>query len=226
MKQLARGALLALGMVAVPTTVFAELSAGHEAYDYYRYYRGGYDDDREDDWFFDDYELEEHVEDRWTYYDNYHWERDVFDWEEAGLFEDPVAPPKSKRVKQTARGQAPCPRESPESAMRRRSKTRQVQGIVIDIKEVSLHGTGTRNMVALVATRKGDRRLVVDLGPREQTARLRLKQGTPMAAQGIVVRVDDEQLLVAGKVRSGNLVVSMDRAEQERHFARSRADAE
>jgi hypothetical protein len=98
-----------------------------------------------------------------------------------------------------------------------RQQLRQVSGDVLRIKTVRIMGTDQTNLVALIETQRGERRLAVDLGPAEDARQLGLTTGDRLAVEGRVYRIGDDPLLVATRVRSGNQSVQIDRSEQQQH---------
>lgn len=97
-------------------------------------------------------------------------------------------------------------------------KSRQVQGRIQALKSVQLRGMNQPNLVALIETRKGDRRLVVDLGPQNNLRKLKLRPGSRIAAQGKVAQVKDQLVLVANRARIRGQQIDIQRPLQQRQF--------
>lgn len=99
-------------------------------------------------------------------------------------------------------------------SQKERETLREVSGRVINTKTVEVRGTDTQNLVAMLKTNKGDRRLVVDLGPQKAFTENQIKEGTNLAAQGRVVEIRGRQFLAADKVKLGDNVINIERAAQ------------
>jgi hypothetical protein len=112
-------------------------------------------------------------------------------------------PPAKLAPSQAGAKQAPSgahPETVPEA--RQRTQTlRKVSGVVLGIKIVEVRGAGDENVVALIKTDNGDRRLAIDLGPLAQLERSDLHVGGRLAAEGYVVAVRDQQFLVATRIK-------------------------
>lgn len=142
---------------------------------------------------------------------------------------DKPRPPAKLAPAQTGAKQAPSgahPETAPEA--RRRTQTlREVSGVVLGMKVVEVRGTGDQNVVALIKTDRGDRRLAIDLGPLTQLDRSGLHVGGRLAAEGYVVAVRDQQFLVATRIKpERGAVVNIVRPSQARlHENRGAAKA-
>lgn len=119
--------------------------------------------------------------------------------------------------------------ESAERARRRTQTLRQVSGKIQTAKLVDVRGSTTRNLVALIQTTKGGKRLIVDLGPvralrhdeanpysavLDSNEELQLEPGRSLAVEGVVERVADTQLLIARRVRQGQRTITIQRTAQ------------
>lgn len=113
--------------------------------------------------------------------------------------------------------------ESAQQATKRLGKQRQVSGTVLDTKMVKFKGTNQANTIALLKTKKNDRRLTVDLGPKDELNKLKVKKGQQLAVQGIVVNVGDQQVLIADKVKAGDKTIEIDRVPQLKSMQKSQA---
>jgi hypothetical protein len=122
----------------------------------------------------------------------------------------PQAQAKQASAKQRANG----------DAMQRTRKLREVSGTVIATKSVQLRGTEERNLIALLRTNRGNDRLVVDLGPASKINRDQVKEGGKLAAQGVVVRVGDQQFLAATHIKAGDQTMKVDRSAQQNMMQR------
>ncbi len=137
---------------------------------------------------------------------------------------DKPRPPAKLAPSQTGAKQAPSgahPETAPEA--RKRTQTlRQVSGVVLGMKVVEVRGANEENVVALIKTDRGDRRLAIDLGPMSQLDRTNLHVGGRITAEGYVVAVRDQQFLVATRVKAERgAVVNIVRPSQARlHRAR------
>jgi hypothetical protein len=110
-------------------------------------------------------------------------------------------------------------RESKTRAQKRTRKARQVSGTILDSKLVAIGGTETPNVVVLLKTSQGDRRLAVDLGPRTELAELDLRKGQVLAVEGVVVRIADAQFLVAGRLKQAERLIAVRRDHQTAQLA-------
>lgn len=106
--------------------------------------------------------------------------------------------------------------ESADEARRRTDKPRQVSGTILSMKTVGIRGSDVQNRVALIRTNKGNKRLVVDLGPEQELKGLNTGKGQRISVQGRVVRVGDRQLLVAERVRQNDQTRQLQRTAQMR----------
>jgi hypothetical protein len=137
---------------------------------------------------------------------------------------DKPRPPAKLAPSQTGAKQAPSgahPETAPEA--RQRTQTlRQVSGVVLGMKVVEVRGAGDENVVALIKTDRGDRRLAIDLGPMAQLDRTDLHVGGRITAEGYVVAVRDQQFLVATRVKAerGAVVNIVRRSQARLHRAR------
>jgi hypothetical protein len=216
-------------------------TAGTEVADYYDYYEVGYDTSYDDDWFFDYYRYEASAfEAQYHYYSDYDYRSERFDWEERGLFDGASGPgaertePRAEqpqRPMQAPAGQAGA-KQAPDKALdetaadaRRRTQTpRQVSGIVLGTKRVAVRGTAEQNLIVLIKTERGDRRLAIDLGPALALQEANVVPGSRVAAEGYVVVLRDTQFLAATRVKAGDETLDVTRAAQAR-LHRSRGAA-
>lgn len=106
------------------------------------------------------------------------------------------------------------------------SRARQVSGTVLDTKVVRFKGTNEKNTVALLRTNKSDERLTVDLGPVDQTKAIHVHKGQELSAEGVVVQVGSQSLLVASRVKSGDKVFQIDRLEQLERIRKAGSSSE
>lgn len=128
-----------------------------------------------------------------------------------------------KQQKQQQRGQARAKQapgkaidESPREAQRRMQKLREVSGTIIETKTVEMRGTDQQNVVALIRTSRGDRRLIVDLGPAQQLEQAKLREGEKIAVEGTVATIRDQQFLVASRVKANGQTIEVDRTAQRK----------
>lgn len=204
-------------------------------YDYYDHYDAGYGGTYDqNDWFFDYYAYE-YVAARcdYDYFTGYSYEMDSFDWEQPGLFgparaEAPRNGGPRKGAAQSSR-QTGAFSESAAQARARGRKLRQVSGEIFATKLVDVRGTTTRNLVVLLQTDRGHRRLIADLGPvralRETEANplsaqldvpedLELHPGRRIELEGVVERIQDTQFLIARRIRQGEQTAIIRRPAQ------------
>lgn len=116
--------------------------------------------------------------------------------------------------KQSAQAHKKVRNESAQHAMQRVRKEREVTGKVLNTKTVGFRGTDQANQVVLLQTKKHNRHLDVDLGPKEQLEKLNIKQGQNLAVRGRVINVGDRQVLVADKIKRGDKTLDIDRTAQ------------
>ncbi|MFO7178548.1 MAG: hypothetical protein DIU78_007620 [Pseudomonadota bacterium] len=128
----------------------------------------------------------------------------------------PQALPPAERVPVAGTTAQKVLRETPAQAERRVRTPREVSGTVIATKTVRIRGYDQPNFIALIRTNKGNRRLAIDLGPRRDLEDTDIGRGETLAAVGPVVRVGDEQILVATRARIGDQLVEVDRSGQTR----------
>jgi hypothetical protein len=105
-------------------------------------------------------------------------------------------------------------KENAEQTQQRLTKQRQVSGTIIDTKTVEIRGADSENMIALIKTKRGNQRLVVDLGPTAQLTDLDIDNGEQIAAQGVVVTMGDRNLLVANQVKAEGRTLEINRMSQ------------
>lgn len=134
--------------------------------------------------------------------------------------------PSGERVPVAGRTPEKPLQESPEQAERRVRTPREVSGTVIATKTVRIRGYEQPNFVALIRTNKGNRRVAIDLGPRRDLEKMDIGRGETLAAVGPVVRVGDEQILVASRARIGDQVIDVDRSGQIRAMREVRSKAQ
>lgn len=115
--------------------------------------------------------------------------------------------------------------ETASDAQQRTHTPRQVSGVVLGTKTVEVRGAGERNLIVLIKTTRGDRRLAIDLGPAQALAQANVTPGARIAAEGYVVALRDQQFLVATRVMSGDQVFDVRRPAQAR-LHRSRGAAQ
>lgn len=116
--------------------------------------------------------------------------------------------------------------EGMKSAQAEKAKPRQVSGHITHMKEVEVRGTDTKNQVVMIKTSKGDRRLVIDLGPTSALEELNLKQGGEIAVEGSLVQIRDRSFIVASRLRHGDKTVDISRQEQQRQAQTQREGME
>jgi hypothetical protein len=108
--------------------------------------------------------------------------------------------------------------ENNSEAAERSRALRQARGTVIQTKQVKVQNGGDV-LVAMLATNKGDRRLLVDLGPNDQ--KLNIDKGEKMSVEGVVTRIGDRQVLVANRIKADGQLVKIDRESQIRQAERA-----
>lgn len=118
-------------------------------------------------------------------------------------------------------GQMMSPQMHQQQMMKNQQRaTRTVTGRVLATKTVQLRGTNQRNLVALVRTPEGMRRLV-DLGPRSDARQLQLAAGDQLAVRGPVATVNGRQIVIAEQARSDAASLDIDRSMQRQQFDRT-----
>lgn len=111
------------------------------------------------------------------------------------------------------------PYQDRQDAQQRLGRMRQASGEILAIKTVRLPDDLPPHLVALLDTRRGDQRLVVDLGPRNRLTRQQraaLELGDRIAVEGQVTVVKGVQVLMADRVRAGNREFRIQRPELQR----------
>lgn len=94
-------------------------------------------------------------------------------------------------------------------------KLRQVSGEVIAVKQVEVRKANIKNTVVMINTTKKNRRLVADLGPVGAEG-VNVKKGDKIALEGVVVRLREEPVMIAKRVKAGGKVITVDRTAQEK----------
>jgi hypothetical protein len=110
----------------------------------------------------------------------------------------------------------PICRESADERRERLSAIRGVRGWIVRTKTVEVRGAGQHNVVAMLATDRGSERLIVDLGPAEHLRAVPVQPGQRLAAEGVVKRLGDRQVLVATRLLAGSHRIAVDRSHQAR----------
>jgi hypothetical protein len=110
----------------------------------------------------------------------------------------------------------PICRESADERRERLSAIRGVRGWIVRTKTVEVRGTGQHNLVAMLATDRGGERLIVDLGPAQDLRAMPVQPGQRLAAEGVVKRLGDRQVLVATRLLAGSHRIAVDRSHQAR----------
>jgi hypothetical protein len=87
----------------------------------------------------------------------------------------------------------------------------QVSGTVLDKKEVEVRGTEGKNLVVLLETDAGSRRMPIDLGPSKALKKLDVKKGQELTAEGPVVMMQEMPVMVAVRVKQNGKTVEIDR---------------
>jgi hypothetical protein len=133
--------------------------------------------------------------------------------------EDERAEQQQQQQQQQQQASATPPDETRQEAQQRTQQLRQASGEVLELKSVDIRGTDGSNAVALLETERGDRRLVVDLGP-EDRVEGKIDQGDRIRVEGVVHRIGDTQLLVARRVEAGGERMAINRQQQQEQHAR------
>jgi hypothetical protein len=110
--------------------------------------------------------------------------------------------------------------ESVEHACRRVNKSRQVRGTVLQSERVKIKGSDLTNSVILLRTQDGNRILVIDAGRSDKLSSLELDRGKRIGAQGKVVTMRGQQVLVASDITQGDQRVAVDRSQEPQQLAR------
>lgn len=104
--------------------------------------------------------------------------------------------------------------ETVEQARKRANKARQVRGTVLQSKQVKIQGSELTNKVMLLRTQKGNKILVIDAGRSDKLSGLALEPGKQISAQGQVVTMKGQQVLIASDLMQGDQRVKVDRTQQ------------
>jgi hypothetical protein len=119
--------------------------------------------------------------------------------------------------------------QRPEQRAAKSSKenTKKVSGTILHHKQVNVFAnkqqqdravndkkeTGTKTVISMIKTEKGNERLVVDLGPMDQLPKI--KDGeSKMLAEGKLVRVGNKELFVAHKVKIDDKPITIKREKK------------
>lgn len=196
----------------------------------------------DDDWFYDYYDdgfttyfggdEDGYYSYAWSYYDydqdgyydayDLYWDSDndgIYDSFDYHVIDDVAT------ARQGRGGQGRQPQERPEqrraersmqqtSDMRRRrsAQRRQVNGIVVNAKNVAVRDTDHR----VVKLRLDDGRTVLaDLGPAADLRRLDLQNGDPLAVRGPAMQVGERRIVVARQLRAGGRTYDVERRQTE-----------
>jgi hypothetical protein len=92
-------------------------------------------------------------------------------------------------------------------------------GRIAMLKEVQLRGSDNKHVVALVQTGR-NRRGIVDLGPAEDLADLRLRQGDRISVSGQVLGMGDRRVLMADELEKDGQTTQIDRSVTSRSQTR------
>lgn len=96
-------------------------------------------------------------------------------------------------------------------------KSREVQGRVVNAKEVKFKGTDKKNLVVLMRTSKGHEELIVDLGDFERIKGIK-KGKTKIKVEGRMVKVGEKEFLLARRIEYGDRLIKVNR---KNYFRRS-----
>lgn len=152
-----------------------------------------------DDWFYDGYVFDENAIYRPYSYD-YDWDADTFDWETTGSSDT-------------------GPGERGRQMSQRMKRSREVSGKILATKRVDLPAGDSQNLVAMIATDRGDARLIIDFGPLDRLSRSErqsLQRGAQITSEGAVKVVGGENVLMARRVRADDRDFWIDRPAQYR----------
>lgn len=152
-----------------------------------------------DDWFYDAYVQDEDAVYRPYTYD-YDWDDDRFDWEEG-------------------RAGAYAERGSDRRMKDRMHQSRAVSGEILTTKRVAAPDGRSDHLVALVATDRGNARLIIDFGAIDRLDRFErqvLRRGEQISAEGPVKVVGGVNVLKAKRVSAGDDTFRIDRPAMQR----------
>lgn len=82
----------------------------------------------------------------------------------------------------------------------RRPKVQSFSGTINQLRDVGVKGTDTDHKVAVLQADKKGRKLLVDLGPKDQLSKLKLGKGDEVRVQGIAMNLNQRRVLVAQTV--------------------------
>lgn len=117
-----------------------------------------------------------------------------------------VAQQRSKQRQQQKSGASDSGRSSQQrarSSQQRSQQTHQVQGKISDLRKISMHDGDGRYVVARVRTQNG-RTAKVLLGREDQLSKLKLREDDQVQIRGRNGRINDQPVLVAIEVSSGD----------------------
>lgn len=91
------------------------------------------------------------------------------------------------------------------------------EGKVLKVKKVQFKDSGQENIVVLIKTPRGHKKMIVDLGDSERIQK-RARMGTRLKVEGFLVRIEDKEFLMAKRVKVGNRIVKVNKNRKLRAY--------
>ena len=99
-----------------------------------------------------------------------------------------------------------------------------VSGTVVSKKTVRLPGEKQKNqnMVVMIKTKKGNDRLIVDLGNARNLNNMKIGKDTNLEVQGRMAKVGRHEILVAKQLKVNGASVKVDRSAEKKAFEQAK----
>ncbi|MBC74578.1 MAG: hypothetical protein CME64_01040 [Halobacteriovoraceae bacterium] len=91
------------------------------------------------------------------------------------------------------------------------------EGKVLKVKKVQFKDSDQENIVVLIKTPRGHKKMVVDLGDSERIQK-RARMGTRLKVEGFLVRIEDKEFLMAKRVKVGNRIIKVNKNRKLRAY--------